>query len=68
MYNFKETEEKIFKFWGDKKIVDKIRKRNKGRKKFYFLDGPPYTSGKIHMGTAWNQVLKDQILRYKTIL
>ncbi len=65
MYNFKETEEKIFKFWRDKKIVDKLRKRNKGRKKFYFLDGPPYTSGKIHMGTAWNQVLKDEILRYK---
>ncbi len=65
MYNFKETEEKIFKFWQDKKTLDKIRKRNKGKKKFYFLDGPPYTSGKIHMGTAWNQVLKDQILRYK---
>ena len=65
MYDFKETEKRIFKFWKDKKTVDKIRKRNKGKKKFYFLDGPPYTSGRIHMGTAWNQVLKDQILRYK---
>ncbi len=65
MYNFKETEKKIFKFWQKKKIIDKIRKRNKGKKKFYFLDGPPYTSGRIHMGTAWNQVLKDEVLRYK---
>ena len=65
MYNFKEAEERIFKFWQDKKILEKTRKKGKGKKKFYFLDGPPYTSGRIHMGTAWNQVLKDQILRYK---
>src|SRR3989338_5213713 len=38
---------------------------NKGKKKFYFLDGPPYTSGKVHLGTAWNKSLKDMVLRYK---
>jgi isoleucyl-tRNA synthetase len=65
MYEFKEVEEEIRKNWKDKKILEKIRKRNKGKKKFYFLDGPPYTSGRIHMGTAWNQCLKDSILRYK---
>jgi len=65
MYNFKETEEKIFKFWQAKDTLNKLRRKLKGKKKFYFLDGPPYTSGKIHIGTAWNQVLKDQILRYK---
>jgi len=65
MYNFKEVEERIFKFWKDKNTLNKLRKKLKGKKKFYFLDGPPYTSGRIHMGTAWNQVLKDQILRYK---
>jgi len=65
MYRFEEVEKKIFDFWKEKKILEKARKKGKGKKKFYFLDGPPYTSGKIHMGTAWNQVLKDQILRYK---
>ncbi len=65
MYNFKQAEQEIFNFWKKKKIIDKLRKRLKGKKKFYFLDGPPYTSGRIHMGTAWNQVLKDEILRYK---
>jgi len=40
-------------------------KKNEGKKKFYFLDGPPYTSGKVHLGTAWNKSLKDSVLRYK---
>ena len=65
MYDFKKVEENILKFWKEKKILDNLRKKLKGKKKFYFLDGPPYTSGRIHMGTAWNQVLKDEILRYK---
>ncbi|MBU2104670.1 MAG: isoleucine--tRNA ligase [Nanoarchaeota archaeon] len=65
MYDFKTIEEEILEFWKKNKIFEKLRKKNKGKKKFYFLDGPPYTSGKIHMGTAWNQVLKDMALRYK---
>lgn len=65
MYDFKQVEEKVFEFWKKKKTLEKLRKKLKGKKKFYFLDGPPYTSGRIHMGTAWNQVLKDEILRYK---
>jgi len=65
MYDFKKIEEEILDFWKLGKILEKARKKGKTGKKFYFLDGPPYTSGKIHMGTAWNQVLKDQILRYK---
>jgi len=65
MYDFKKTERDVLKFWKQKKILENLRKSLKGKKKFYFLDGPPYTSGRIHMGTAWNQVLKDQALRYK---
>lgn len=65
MYDFKKSEQEIAEFWKKKKIIETIRKRNKSGKKFYFLDGPPYTSGRIHLGTAWNQVLKDEILRYK---
>ncbi|RLE43005.1 isoleucine--tRNA ligase, partial [Candidatus Woesearchaeota archaeon] len=34
------------------------------KKSFYFLDGPPYTSGHVHLGTAWNKSLKDCVLRY----
>ncbi|HLC51750.1 MAG TPA: isoleucine--tRNA ligase, partial [Candidatus Nanoarchaeia archaeon] len=42
-----------------------LRKNNQSGKKFYFLEGPPYTSGNIHLGHAWNMGLKDIILRYK---
>lgn len=38
-----------------------------GARKFYFLDGPPYTSGYIHLGTAWNKVLKDVVIRFFTM-
>ena len=65
MYDFKTVEKNVFSFWQRKKIIEKLGKKLKGKTKFYFLDGPPYTSGKIHLGTAWNQVLKDEILRYK---
>jgi len=60
-----KQEPEILKFWKDNKIYEKSKENNKGKKKFYFLDGPPYTSGKVHLGTAWNKSLKDSILRYK---
>lgn len=65
MYNFQEIENSVLKLWKTKQIYNKLKKRNLKGKPFYFLQGPPYTSGKIHIGTAWNNCLKDQILRYK---
>src|SRR3989338_10664307 len=65
MYNPKETEKEIYDFWKKNKILEKVRKKNEKGKKFYFLQGPPYTSGKIHIGHAWNNSLKDMIMRYK---
>ncbi|MBC8500318.1 MAG: isoleucine--tRNA ligase [Nanoarchaeota archaeon] len=64
-YDFRIVEKEIGKFWKKNKIYEKAVKKNKGKKPFYFLDGPPYTSGRVHMGTAWNKALKDIILRYK---
>ncbi len=64
-YNPLKQEPEILKFWKDNRIYEKANEKNKGKKKFYFLDGPPYTSGKVHLGTAWNKSLKDSILRYK---
>ena len=65
MLDFKDTELKMLEFWDKNKIYDKIKKKNKSKKPFYFLQGPPYTSGKIHIGHAWNNSLKDLIMRYK---
>ena len=64
-YDFKATESEILKFWEDNDTYKNIKHKNHGKKKFYFLQGPPYTSGRIHLGTAWNHFLKDEILRYK---
>jgi len=38
-----------------------------GGKRFFFVDGPPYTTGRIHLGTAWNKVIKDSVLRYRSM-
>jgi len=58
-------EPEILAYWQKNKIVEKLREKNNQGKKFYFLDGPPYTSGKFHLGHAWNYALKDICLRYK---
>jgi len=65
MYSFKNIEESALKFWEKNKIYEKTKKKNKKGKKFYFLQGPPYTSGRLHVGQAWNNALKDIVLRYK---
>ncbi len=64
-YTHAELEPEIIKFWNEKKVVDFLRRKNLNGKKFYFLDGPPYTSGKFHLAHAWNYALKDIFLRYK---
>jgi len=64
-YDFKEVEAQVLKFWEDNDIYKKTKEKNKKGKPFYFLQGPPYTSGKIHMGQAWNNSMKDVALRYK---
>lgn len=64
-YDALKIEPEILEFWKKSHVYQKAKEKNKGREKFYFLDGPPYTSGKVHLGTAWNKSLKDSILRYK---
>ncbi|MBU0980163.1 MAG: isoleucine--tRNA ligase [Nanoarchaeota archaeon] len=64
-YDPQQVEEGILKFWSDGGIFQKARDKVKGNKPYYFLDGPPYTSGKMHIGLAWNKSLKDALLRYK---
>ncbi len=64
-YDGVKLEPEILEFWKKSNIYEKAKEKNKGKKKFYFLDGPPYTSGKVHLGTAWNKALKDAVLRYK---
>jgi len=60
-----KVEEKILAKWKKNKIFQKAQEKNAKGERFRFIDGPPYTTGSIHLGTAWNKVLKDMILRYK---
>ncbi|MBI5880815.1 class I tRNA ligase family protein [archaeon] len=64
-YNYKEIEEGVIKFWEDNKVYPNIKAKGKGKKKFFFIQGPPYTSGRLHVGHAWNNSMKDMVLRYK---
>jgi isoleucyl-tRNA synthetase len=66
-YDAKTVEQKIRKFWEEIDAYSQVRELRKNGKKFFFVDGPPYTTGKIHLGTAWNKVIKDSILRYKSM-
>jgi isoleucyl-tRNA synthetase len=55
------------KQWQEKKIYQKIRAARKGAKKFILHDGPPYANGDIHIGHAVNKILKDIIVKAKTL-
>ncbi|HJU49216.1 MAG TPA: class I tRNA ligase family protein, partial [Pseudogulbenkiania sp.] len=55
------------KRWSEQKRYDKLRKLAAGRPKFILHDGPPYANGDIHIGHAVNKVLKDIIVRSKTL-
>ncbi|MBN3037422.1 MAG: isoleucine--tRNA ligase [Candidatus Diapherotrites archaeon] len=62
------NEQEVTKYWEEHGVPKKALKRNAGKKKWYFLDGPPYATGAIHMGTAFNKILKDYYIRYHRML
>ena len=53
--------------WQEKKLYQKIREACAGRPRFVLHDGPPYANGDIHIGHAVNKILKDIIIRSKTL-
>jgi len=63
-YDPVSIEEEVMKFWEENEIYKKIKEKNRGKTKFYFLDGPPYVTNPIHVGTAWNKIIKDSYLRF----
>jgi isoleucyl-tRNA synthetase len=63
-YDAERIETKVMQFWEDSDAYLKTRELRKTGRKFFFVDGPPYTTGHIHLGTAWNKIIKDSILRY----
>jgi len=55
------------KQWQDKKIYERVRKAAAGRPKFVLHDGPPYANGDIHLGHAVNKILKDMVVKSRTM-
>ena len=65
--NLAQREPAWLKSWQDKKLYQQIRKARKGAIKFILHDGPPYANGDIHIGHAVNKILKDIIIKSKTM-
>jgi isoleucyl-tRNA synthetase len=65
--NLPQNEPKILARWEETRIYDRIRQARKGSPAYILHDGPPYTSGPIHLGTALNKCLKDFIVKAKTM-
>ena len=66
-YDANDIEKRVHAFWQEIDAYSKVREFRKGGKKLFFVDGPPYTTGNIHLGTAWNKIIKDSILRYRSM-
>lgn len=62
-----QKEPEIIKKWEENNLYSKILANREGRPVFVLHDGPPYANGNIHLGTALNKILKDFIVKTKTL-
>ncbi len=67
MYNAQETEKKILEFWEKNKIFEKLRKKNKGKKRWSFIDGPITANNPMGVHHAWGRTYKDLFQRFKAM-
>ncbi len=64
-YSPVQLERDVRAHWERTQTYQKVKKAHESDRPFYFVDGPPYTTGSIHIGTAWNKVLKDTYVRFR---
>ncbi len=65
--NLVQREPQMQKDWQKRRLYEQIRSARKGSPLYILHDGPPYANGDIHMGHVINKVLKDFVVRYKTM-
>ena len=65
--NLQTVEPEWLERWGAMDLYGKIRARRKGAPKFVLHDGPPYANGNIHLGTALNKILKDLVVKSRSM-
>src|SRR5258708_7705605 len=65
--NLPESEPRTLARWADMDLYARIRERRAGAPLYVLHDGPPYANGNIHLGHAFNKILKDFIVKTKTM-
>jgi len=65
--DFPKIEKEILKFWQENKIFEKLRKKNQGKKRWSFLDGPITANNPMGVHHAWGRTYKDLFQRYKAM-
>lgn len=65
--NLATREPEWLRFWSEIDVYRRSLEQNRGNPVFVLHDGPPYANGHIHMGTAFNKVLKDLVVKYKSM-
>ncbi len=65
--NLQTTEPQVIARWNETGVYRRLRERRKGAPTFILHDGPPYANGRIHTGHALNKVLKDFVVRSKSM-
>jgi isoleucyl-tRNA synthetase len=66
--NLQTAEPQALARWQETGLYDRIREARAGRPKFVLHDGPPYANGRIHLGTAMNKILKDLVVKSRTMM
>ncbi len=66
--NLAQAEPARLKKWTDAKLYEAIRANRKDAEKFILHDGPPYANADIHIGTALNKILKDFVVKTRTMM
>ena len=66
--NLQSAEPQALARWKEMDLYGQIRARRQGRPKFVLHDGPPYANGRIHIGTAMNKILKDLVVRSRSMM
>lgn len=62
-----KREQSRIKMWAEHRVYDRIQQKNSAGKPFILHDGPPFTNGDVHIGTALNKILKDIIIRHRSM-
>jgi len=65
--NLARREPEILKTWEEMRLYHQIQKERAGAELFVLHDGPPFANGDVHMGTALNKILKDLVVKSKTM-